>query len=509
METSLKNQSSHSKSQKLISHSFLNRTKIFRSSASLRDLLMFSMTESQIKSRQVNRKKSMFNSYAVNELRNRKKSGIVLPKIQSLKQSSFFNKYYENGRNNNNNKQAISRQSNFSKLVNENFNSKISTGVSKKGTHSQTFNLWKKQSYPLIIEPSKGVLENQSIKQSYVLNNGPNQFKRKKVCRNVLDKSTQNRFMTKSSLQKYFCGSRQNLPMICTPNNLCLLSKNLNGQEDNNRQIYPQMKVYESNQEENVDLSRDVVRKFAQKKDFKRFSKRHSEKLFKQIFVWPKIDELFKLKREFDNKDYPYPTKKSKTIKSKQIPNLEKSYVVNSKPSNHVSRTVSAENLNISNINERATLHNLEKKMSKENFLFRKSENESIEDYGYYRNKSLSKIEIKSNPRNSLIISKSNKVIKSTFFKETNKEPSKSCQQVQEIDIVFSEKMIQDTLNITGKYFGQTNAKLQRKFEELQRKKKDEGFEKVWGKVLMGIELFNTLNDSKPTDSSKGPLDIS
>lgn len=230
-----------SSSQKLLSHSFLNETKIVKPSASLRDLFDFSIYNGREK---VVKKRAE-------------------PKAQARKR-----------------REMLRNSSHFSLQVNRQKKPLSIFGISQKKSKGE------------FIKTKENRTKNKSLGQSMLLpkcESTPGLRFRSKG-----KQPKRNRFMAKSTMKKYFVHSNQKLLIIGHHNNLCLVNKT---EKVGTRQRYPQVKVFESRKEENIQMSQIIAGKFQKKKRHKNLTKKQSDKLFKTIFIEPQIKKLFELKQ--------------------------------------------------------------------------------------------------------------------------------------------------------------------------------------------------------------------
>lgn len=136
----------------------------------------------------------------------------------------------------------------------------------------------------------ENILANKSLKKSLVMSRSSKGF-------GYASKGLRrNRFMTKSTLQKYFIESTQKVPIVSDQHNLCFVDLGLKHSKSQNIQKYPQMKIFESNQKDNIIFSKKISDSFGKKKKYKNMTKKQSEKLFQEIFIEPKIRKLMSLK---------------------------------------------------------------------------------------------------------------------------------------------------------------------------------------------------------------------
>lgn len=240
------------RSQKLLTQSLLLNTHILQANASLKDLVLVCSS--------TGRKKEIQN--------------LPLSKTNLLKASSRFGRGRSTG---------MSRMLFPSLVGSKNSNScfKLPKKVHRNDTTLSVFN------------KRKVTLRSRfSGSSSFVLSQTNRILAQKEGQMGSLHHNL-NKFLTKSSLQKYFGNSNQKLPSLAPLNTLCLNFQPRGMVPEQ----YPKMKVFESLKGQNLDLSRQIQTTYSVKKKNKKFSKKNSEKLFRKLFLNPKKNDLIKMKK--------------------------------------------------------------------------------------------------------------------------------------------------------------------------------------------------------------------
>lgn len=239
-------------SQKLLTQSLLLSTHILQSNASLKDLVLICSStgkKKEIQKLPLSKTNLLRESSRYGQSKNNSFSRTLFPTLVSSKHGGSYRKFPK----------SLPRNNTTLSLFNR-----------KKATLRSRF----------------------SKTGSFVLSQ-TNRILNKKQKSAEVTQYNLNKFLTKSSLQKYFGSSNQKLPSLAPLNTLCL---NFDAKAKVPEQ-YPKMKVFESLKGQNLDLSRQIQTSYHVKKKNKKFSKKNSEKLFRKLFLIPKKNDLIKMKK--------------------------------------------------------------------------------------------------------------------------------------------------------------------------------------------------------------------